>query len=62
MIRTFFAANLFVGTLFVIAMSGALGQQPAKGKFDPPASMKPDEANLKVIAEKTEQFGRQSRS
>ena len=56
MIRTFFAANLFVGTLFVIAMSGALGQQPAKGKFDPPASMKPDEATLKVIAEKTEQL------
>ncbi len=56
MIRTFFAANLFVGTLFIIAMNGALGQQPAKGKFDPPASMKPDEATLKVIAEKTEQL------
>ncbi len=54
MIRTFFAANLFVGTLFVIAMSGATGQQPPKGKFDPPASMKPDEATLKLIAEKTE--------
>ena len=56
MIRTFFAANLFVVALFIIAMSGALGQQPAKGKFDPPASMKPDEETLKVIAEKTEQL------
>ena len=62
MIRTFFAACLISGTMFVLLLGGAAGQQPAekkppaKGKFDPPESKKPDEATLKVIAEKTEQL------
>src|SRR5439155_3247346 len=31
-------------------------KQPAKGKFDPPKSMKPDDATQKQIADKTEQL------
>ncbi len=64
--RTLLAISLFTAACLCILMPDLSGQQPDpkqpekkdkdKGKYDPPAAQKPDEATLKQIAEKTEQL------
>jgi len=62
MLRLPLAATLFAGTAALALLGDATGQQlpekkpPAKGKFDPPASVKPDAATLKSIVEKTDRL------
>jgi predicted esterase len=51
---------LFCAALLATLGAGVSGQQPdakkTQSKYDPPKAMKPDEATLKQIAEKTEQL------
>lgn len=61
MIRSLLAACLFAAAAIAVLSNGVSGQPPANkkqppGKYDPPKPTKPDEATLKVIAEKTEQL------
>lgn len=53
------AACLFLGAAMLASLGSAQQpekKQPAKGKFDPPAALKPDEATIKSIQEKMEQL------
>jgi len=62
MTRLLPAACLFLGSMYLVSLGGAAGQQPgekkqpAKGKFDPPAILKPDDATLDTIRKKTEEL------
>jgi dienelactone hydrolase len=64
-IRTLVAAGLFVGGVLALLPVGVSGQPPADkktekkqpaGQYDPPKPMKPDDATLKQIAEKTDKL------
>jgi dienelactone hydrolase len=58
--RPLLAVLLFSGVCFLIVNLDAAGQQPeakkAQQNFDPPVAIKPNEATLKQIAQKTEQL------
>ncbi|HEY3876596.1 MAG TPA: hypothetical protein VGM92_14060 [Candidatus Kapabacteria bacterium] len=62
MLRSLFAVCVFSAGSLALLLGSAAGQQPAdkkqpaKGKYDPPAAMKPDAATLNLIAEKTKQL------